>query len=114
MRSGSYTKQQLVPILSARNCSNFHLDVRDFGIGAQPPHSCLLCRISNWVNQGTGNRIYGTHYQGKHKSRGSLDPAFVAGIWQHHSVYWVAPILGAQLVVIAYQQLPNGFRDFKR
>lgn len=43
----------------------------------------------------------------------SFAPAFVGGIWQHHWVYWVAPILGAQLAVIIYSQLSNGFRDFK-
>jgi len=42
----------------------------------------------------------------------SLGPAFVGGIWQHHWVYWIAPILGAQLAVIVYGQLSNGFRDF--
>lgn len=42
----------------------------------------------------------------------SLGPAFVGGIWQHHWVYWVAPILGAQLAVIVYRQLSDGFRDF--
>jgi MIP family channel proteins len=41
----------------------------------------------------------------------SLGPALVAGIWQHHWVYWVAPILGAQLAVIAYRHLSRGFRD---
>ena len=43
----------------------------------------------------------------------SLGPAVVAGIWQHHWVYWVAPILGAQLAVLIYGQLSNGFRDIK-
>jgi aquaporin Z len=43
----------------------------------------------------------------------SLGPAFVGGIWQHHWIYWVAPILGAQLAVIVYRQLSDGFRDFK-
>lgn len=43
----------------------------------------------------------------------SLGPAFVGGIWQHHWVYWVAPILGAQLAVIVYRYLSNGFKDFK-
>ncbi|MEH1873010.1 MIP/aquaporin family protein [Nostoc sp.] len=43
----------------------------------------------------------------------SLGPALVGGIWQHHWVYWVAPILGAQLAVILYRQLSNGFSDFK-
>ncbi|MBD6616515.1 aquaporin [Komarekiella sp. 'clone 1'] len=42
----------------------------------------------------------------------SLGPAFVGGIWQYHWVYWVAPILGAQLAVVVYGQLSNGFRDF--
>lgn len=42
----------------------------------------------------------------------SFGPAFVGGIWQHHWVYWVAPILGAQLAVIIYRLLSHGFRDF--
>jgi aquaporin Z len=37
----------------------------------------------------------------------------VAGIWQHHWVYWIAPILGAQLAVIIYGLLSDGFRDLK-
>lgn len=41
----------------------------------------------------------------------SLGPALVGGIWQHHWIYWVAPILGAQLAVIVYRQLSNGFKD---
>jgi aquaporin Z len=32
----------------------------------------------------------------------SLGPALVGGIWQSHWVYWVAPILGAQLAVVGY------------
>jgi aquaporin Z len=43
----------------------------------------------------------------------SFAPAFVSGIWQHHWLYWVAPILGAQLAVIVYKQLSNGFHDFQ-
>lgn len=43
----------------------------------------------------------------------SFGPAIVAGIWQHHWVYWVAPILGAQLAVIVYRKLSNGFRDIQ-
>ncbi|MGK7900859.1 MAG: MIP/aquaporin family protein [Hormoscilla sp.] len=43
----------------------------------------------------------------------SLGPAVVASMWQHHWVYWVAPILGAQLAVIVYRQLSHGFRDIK-
>lgn len=43
----------------------------------------------------------------------SFGPALVGGIWQHHWLYWIAPILGAQLAVIVYRQLSNGFRDFK-
>lgn len=43
----------------------------------------------------------------------SLGPALVGGEWQHHWVYWVAPILGAQLAVIVYRFLSNGFRDFR-
>ena len=42
----------------------------------------------------------------------SLGPALVGGIWEHHWVYWVAPIWGAQLAVAIYRELSNGFRDF--
>ncbi|MDF0554708.1 MIP/aquaporin family protein [Kamptonema sp. UHCC 0994] len=41
----------------------------------------------------------------------SLGPALVGGIWEHHWVYWVAPIWGAQLAVAVYRELSNGFRD---
>ncbi len=43
----------------------------------------------------------------------SLGPALVSGLWQHHWVYWVAPILGAQLAVWIYRYLSNGFADLK-
>lgn len=43
----------------------------------------------------------------------SLGPAVVAGIWQHHWVYWFAPIFGAQLAVIVYRQLSSKFRDLQ-
>ena len=43
----------------------------------------------------------------------SLGPAFVGGVWQHHWLYWVAPILGAQLAVVVYGCLSNGFQDLK-
>ncbi|TAE54658.1 MAG: aquaporin [Nostocales cyanobacterium] len=33
----------------------------------------------------------------------SFAPALVGGIWQHHWVYWIAPILGAQFAVIVYK-----------
>ena len=42
----------------------------------------------------------------------SLGPALVGEIWEHHWVYWVAPIWGAQLAVAVYRELSNGFRDF--
>jgi len=41
----------------------------------------------------------------------SLAPALVSGIWQHQWVYWVAPILGAQLAVLVYRQLSSNFQD---
>lgn len=44
----------------------------------------------------------------------SLGPALVTGIWQHHWVYWIAPIIGAQLAVIIYQQLSRGDRKLRR
>lgn len=43
----------------------------------------------------------------------SFGPALVGGIWQSHWVYWVAPIVGAQLAAIVYGMLSNGFRDGK-
>lgn len=43
----------------------------------------------------------------------SLGPALVGGIWQHHWLYWVGPILGAQLAVLVYRRLSNGFRDLE-
>jgi MIP family channel proteins len=44
----------------------------------------------------------------------SLAPALVGGIWQHHWLYWVAPILGAQLAVMVYRPLSNNFQDCKQ
>lgn len=43
----------------------------------------------------------------------SFGPALIGGVWQHHWVYWLAPIMGAQLAVIVYRHLSNGFRDIK-
>jgi MIP family channel proteins len=44
----------------------------------------------------------------------SLGPALVGGIWQHHWLYWVAPILGAQMAVLVYRHLSNNFQDTVR
>jgi MIP family channel proteins len=41
----------------------------------------------------------------------SFAPALVSGSWQHHWLYWIAPILGAQLAVWVYRYLSNGFLD---
>jgi MIP family channel proteins len=43
----------------------------------------------------------------------SLGPALVGNLWQHHWLYWVAPILGAQLAVLTYRHLSNNFQDIK-
>lgn len=43
----------------------------------------------------------------------SFGPALVSRLWSHHWLYWVAPILGAQLAALAYGYLSNGFRDLK-
>ncbi len=43
----------------------------------------------------------------------SLGPALVGFIWQHHWVYWIGPIVGAQFAVLMYGLLSNGFRDIK-
>ncbi|WP_414620095.1 MIP/aquaporin family protein [Calothrix sp. CCY 0018] len=43
----------------------------------------------------------------------SFGPALMVGIWQHHWLYWLAPIMGAQLAVVVYRHLSYGFRDLK-
>jgi aquaporin Z len=43
----------------------------------------------------------------------SLGPALVSGVWEAHWIYWIAPIVGAQLAVIVYRVLSNDFRDFQ-
>ena len=44
----------------------------------------------------------------------SIAPALVSGVWQHHWVYWLAPILGAQLAAWVYRWLSDDFRDCVR
>ena len=41
----------------------------------------------------------------------SLGPALVGALWEHHWLYWIAPILGAQLAVLTYGYLSHNFRD---
>jgi len=41
----------------------------------------------------------------------SLAPALVGGNMQYQWVYWLAPITGAQLAVVMYRLLSNGFKD---
>jgi MIP family channel proteins len=41
----------------------------------------------------------------------SFAPALISGVWQHQWVYWIAPILGAQIAVVMYRQLSNNFED---
>jgi MIP family channel proteins len=43
----------------------------------------------------------------------SLGPALVGWNWQHHWLYWVAPILGAQLAMWVYRYLSRNFSDLK-
>lgn len=44
----------------------------------------------------------------------SFAPALLSGQWQHHWLYWIAPILGAQLAVIIYRYLSDDFSDIKQ
>ncbi len=44
----------------------------------------------------------------------SFGPALVSGLWQHHWLYWLGPIFGAQLAVIVYRRLSNNFQDCVR
>ena len=37
----------------------------------------------------------------------SLAPAIFSGIWEHHWIYWIAPILGAQLAALIYRIMPR-------
>ncbi len=41
----------------------------------------------------------------------SLGPALVTGLWQHQWLYWMAPIVGAQLATIVYRSLSNNFSE---
>lgn len=41
----------------------------------------------------------------------SFAPALISGTWQHHWLYWIAPILGAQIAVFVYRGLSNNFKD---
>jgi MIP family channel proteins len=41
----------------------------------------------------------------------SFGPAIVGGIWHHQWLYWLAPILGSQLAVVAYRYLSHGLAD---
>jgi aquaporin Z len=43
----------------------------------------------------------------------SSAPALVSWTWQHHWVYWIAPILGEQLAVWVYRYLSRNFSDLK-
>jgi MIP family channel proteins len=43
----------------------------------------------------------------------SFAPALVSWTWQHHWIYWLAPILGAQMAVWVYRYLSNNFSDLK-
>lgn len=43
----------------------------------------------------------------------SFAPALVSGLWQHHWLYWIAPILGGQLAVGVYRYLSNNFSDLQ-
>jgi MIP family channel proteins len=43
----------------------------------------------------------------------SIAPALVGGNWQHHWIYWIAPIAGAQLAMVTYRHLSNNFSDLK-
>lgn len=38
----------------------------------------------------------------------SFSPALIAGIWQDQWIYWIGPVIGAQLAVLCYQLM---FRD---
>lgn len=43
----------------------------------------------------------------------SIAPALVGGIWEHQWVYSIAPIIGAQLAVLVYGILSEGFKDMQ-
>jgi aquaporin TIP len=38
----------------------------------------------------------------------SFGPALATGVWAHHWVYWVGPLLGSALAVRTYDYLREG------
>ena len=40
----------------------------------------------------------------------SLGPALISGVWNYHWLYWLAPILGAQLAVLVYRQMSTDLK----
>uniref|UniRef100_A0A8D2J2N3 Aquaporin 14 n=1 Tax=Varanus komodoensis TaxID=61221 RepID=A0A8D2J2N3_VARKO len=47
--------------------------------------------------------LAGTFSGGSMNPARSLGPAVVTGIWEHHWVYWLGPILGAVLAGVSYE-----------
>jgi MIP family channel proteins len=43
----------------------------------------------------------------------SFGPALINGLWQHHWLYWLAPIGGAQFAVLVYRYLSRDFSDLQ-
>ena len=44
----------------------------------------------------------------------SFAPALISWTWQHQWLYWIAPILGAQIAVWVYRYLSNEFSELSR
>jgi aquaporin Z len=44
----------------------------------------------------------------------SLGPALVGGLWRHHWLYWLGPIVGAQLAVVVFDYLSTSCGDLEQ
>ncbi|KAG9329567.1 hypothetical protein JZ751_003669 [Albula glossodonta] len=82
-------------------CKAIDRDSSDRGPKPQTERLCMCCKAID-RDSSDGDKL-GRFSGGSMNPARSLGPAIITGVWEHHWVYWIGPVLGAVLAGVSHE-----------